>query len=512
MHGQKRSEYKSRLLNPEAASNLATTAQQWNVLSRELLSQRRRLLASSPSATAVANTATDSAPPSPRVLLTLTEKMLTVNPDPSHLWNIRREMLLYLIQNGSSTFDVRPELKLTAHCLQKNPKAYATWFHRKWSVAYLLSHARTLNEASCPERHDSKEKMASEKTILQTELDLCAQFLMIDERNFHCWNYRRFVVALLGSFGRIVDADPLQSEEIESKSDLDLSRGLNSYTGAWSSWVNLFDDQRKTLAGVSWKALMGAQISSNSMGIVPSHGEEGDASNNILKTAPVSKTELQELIFSEWDFTTSKIQDNFSNGSAFHYRSKLIPIVLDARLASSLGSSDEGCANTISPAEKQGAILTMAREEWEDILLNAIFTEPDDQTPWWYHRFIVAWAKPSLDVKDDEYYELSANYESLLSDMADSLRELLEVEKENDAEGNAENRDESKGIKCKWAYLGLHLVLSSLVKVQLEKTDGPSSEYTAELFEETKQCLDALIMIDPCRSERYKQLADEMAC
>ena len=30
------------------------------------------------------------------MLLSLTEKMLSVNPDPSHLWNIRREMLLYV--------------------------------------------------------------------------------------------------------------------------------------------------------------------------------------------------------------------------------------------------------------------------------------------------------------------------------------------------------------------------------------------------------------------------------
>ncbi|KAL3794761.1 hypothetical protein HJC23_012771 [Cyclotella cryptica] len=509
MHGQKRSEYKSRLLNPEAASNLASKAQQWNALSQELLSQRRRLFGFSPSPLADAGTATDAPPPSPQILLTLTEKMLTVNPDPSHLWNIRREMLLYLIQIGSSTFDVQPELKLTAHCLQRNPKAYATWFHRKWSIAYLLSHVHISNEASFPTQQHQNEHMASAKLIVQTELDLCAQFLLMDERNFHCWNYRRFVVALLGSYGRIVNDYPVRSEKSESKSDTDNSYGVNSYTGTWSVWLDLLNDQEETSTGVLQKALMGAQISPSSIGVVSSLDEGGDLSNNISRIATMSKTELNELIFSEWEFTTSKIQDNFSNGSAFHYRSKLLPIVVDARMVASSGSGNVGIGDAASPAKEQSARLTMAREEWEDILLNAIFTEPDDQTPWWYHRFIVAWAKPSFDVKEDEYNALRANYESLLSDMADSLRELLEVEKENDMDENVENRDESKGIKCKWAYLGLHLVLSSLIKIQLEKQDDSSSEYASVLLEEAKECLDALMVIDPCRSERYKLLADE---
>ncbi len=145
MHGQKRSEYKSRLLNPETSSKLATKAQQWNHLSHELLTQRRRLLGPTPPPTGTADN-DDGAKPSPEILLTLTEKMLTVNPDPFHLWNIRREMLLYVPKMNEDTVvaadpkspsvttipndDIQPELKLTARCLQRNPKAYSTW-HRE---------------------------------------------------------------------------------------------------------------------------------------------------------------------------------------------------------------------------------------------------------------------------------------------------------------------------------------------------------------------------------------------
>ena len=85
------------------------------------------------------------------------------------------------------------------------------------------------------------------------------------------------------------------------------------------------------------------------------------------------------------------IQDNFSNGSAFHYRSKLLPLMLEFRLQSSH-----------SPAASYKESMVLAREEWENILLNAIFTEPGDQTPWWYHRFIVSWIKPLSNSKNNE--------------------------------------------------------------------------------------------------------------
>jgi Protein prenyltransferase alpha subunit repeat len=71
------------------------------------------------------------------------------------------------------------ELNLTAACLERNPKAYGPWFHRKW----------------CWTRHCCTNTV--EKDMFQKELDLCALLLQKDERNFHCWNYRRFIVGLM---------------------------------------------------------------------------------------------------------------------------------------------------------------------------------------------------------------------------------------------------------------------------------------------------------------------------
>ena len=240
MHGQKRSEYKARLLHPDTRVKLGSKAKQWNHLSDELLKQRRRLFRPSDDehqrisvAEDEANDATGSSPsPSPEVLLALTEKMLSVNPDPSHLWNIRREMLVHILQssetqptavksdttttstdtadnkeeekdvavegsvlqNSATVLDIQGELKLTAHCLQRNPKAYSTWFHRKWSLVYYMTGSSSISSQST--RH-----WADMKSILASELELCGLFLQLDERNFHCWNFRRFVVGLLGSCG-----------------------------------------------------------------------------------------------------------------------------------------------------------------------------------------------------------------------------------------------------------------------------------------------------------------------
>jgi geranylgeranyl transferase type-2 subunit alpha len=180
-----------------------------------------------------------------------------------------------------------------------------------------------------------------------------------------------------------------------------------------------------------------------------------------------------------------------------------LPLMLESRLPSSQHSvgSEENTGRP-SPAARYKESLVIAREEWENILLNAIFTEPDDQTPWWYHRFIVSWAKPSADVGD----EMVMEYETLLFEMADSLRDLLEVEKENDTLGDAVDRDESKGAKCKWAYIGLHMVLCTL----LESKTLDEGE-AADLREEAGECLTELIKIDPNRRERYQNLAAEAA-
>ena len=53
-----------------------------------------------------------------------------------------------------------------------NPKSYPVWFHRRWVIEW----------GRCGWQ-------------LPVDLKLTTKLLQLDERNFHCWTYRRFVVA-----------------------------------------------------------------------------------------------------------------------------------------------------------------------------------------------------------------------------------------------------------------------------------------------------------------------------
>jgi geranylgeranyl transferase type-2 subunit alpha len=93
-------------------------------------------------------------------LLDLTGKILSVNPDLSTLWNIRKECLLKMTADNpeaSALFD--RDLNFTESCLQIQPKSYGAWHHRSW----------ILENSPCPDWN--------------REVTLCTLYLKKDERN-----------------------------------------------------------------------------------------------------------------------------------------------------------------------------------------------------------------------------------------------------------------------------------------------------------------------------------------
>jgi len=153
--------------------------------------------------------------------------------------------------------------------------------------------------------------------------------------------------------------------------------------------------------------------------------------------------QLWELVESEWQFAVHKIEKNFSNGSAFFYRSQLLPFIVRRRLQ-------------IDPDALIGSV-----EEELAVIEGAVFVEPDDQTAWWYHAFLLEWI-PDLSVFHDR-----------LLGQAESLRDLLSDSPDN-----------------KWVLLGLHRVLDALL--------------TGE--EERREILQKLQEIDPDRAARYRNM------
>ncbi|KAG7093778.1 hypothetical protein E1B28_007425 [Marasmius oreades] len=79
-------------------------------------------------------------------------------------------------------------------------------------------------------------------------------------------------------------------------------------------------------------------------------------------TCPILTTLISELAY-----TTKKIEFSLTNFSAWHQRSKVLP---------SLWAD-----GVLDPA--------ILREEEFDLVKNALFTEPNDQSAWIYHRWLV---------------------------------------------------------------------------------------------------------------------------
>ncbi|KAL5270373.1 hypothetical protein ACHWQZ_G001184 [Mnemiopsis leidyi] len=142
------------------------------------------------------------------VLLNLITKVLENIPEFGTLWNWRRIVLLEIFREcveekcnedellamktteKDNEVDKTPnkadmiisEKLFVARCLEVNPKAYSLWSHRRWLV----------------------EQDPSE-SVIKEELSLCNLFLKYDERNFHCWDYRRTTLLDTENMGVVRD-------------------------------------------------------------------------------------------------------------------------------------------------------------------------------------------------------------------------------------------------------------------------------------------------------------------
>jgi len=194
--------------------------------------------------------------------LMMTSQVLHANPDIHTLWNIRRECVMAMADESPSDKDKlwAKEVELTQQCLMSNPKSYGAWHHRCYSLDQMSS-APWLNE-----------------------LALCDRFLSLDERNFHCWDYRQMAAKKAG------------------------------------------------------------------------------------------QTPEKEL-----EFTMERINTNFSNYSAWHYRSKLLPL-----------TNPNPDKSSSQPIEES------VHHQELDLVQNAAFTDPDDSSAWLYHTWLVGRGQAKL--------------------------------------------------------------------------------------------------------------------
>lgn len=108
--------------------------------------------------------------------LKLTTELLDLNPEFYTVWNFRRDVLDHMKKDLSTdeyAQRLNNELLYVMLLLKRYPKCYWIWTHRRWCLFELLALGRVSWEF---------------------EFKAVLKLLEMDSRNFHGWQYRRFVV------------------------------------------------------------------------------------------------------------------------------------------------------------------------------------------------------------------------------------------------------------------------------------------------------------------------------
>lgn len=134
-----------------------------------------------------------------------------------------------------------------------------------------------------------------------------------------------------------------------------------------------------------------------------------------------SKTSLEN----ELNFSTSKISRNFSNYSSWHYRSELLPRIYPSSSASNR-LDDQRLAEGVftflySPWYRPVHFLCFFSVSECNLIQNAIFTDPSDQSAWFYQRWLL------FNGNENE----SASIIPTLRSELESCQQLYDLEPEN---------------------------------------------------------------------------------
>lgn len=176
--------------------------------------------------------------------LKLTTTLLYWNPEFYTVWNYRRDILTNFRLKGLSIEDkhkyFQKELYFVLQKLRKFPKCYWIWDHRKWCL-----------------RED-------ELADWQVEMTLVGQFFKADERNFHAWTYRRYIVEQMKRGKSKLEQAGIDQDEFTFSTKM-INHNISNYS-AWHNRASLavkllgtsikLDPQRKESLNLDsyWKA------------------------------------------------------------------------------------------------------------------------------------------------------------------------------------------------------------------------------------------------------------------
>ena len=357
------------------------------------------------------------------LMLTLTQKLVEIQPEMITCWNKRKaRFCLYVVVRQQKNEEeeeerlknvVKEELHVSEQGLRRNPKSYCAWEHRRWVIARLYDRILSSSSSSSSERgNEDSSLLPFMKDVVLREREMLETLLNADDRNFHAWNYRRFVVDKITRYHFNGEHDRMNEEEVA-------------------------DD------------------------VIENRTREEEAK-----------------------YAREKISKNFSNYSAWHHRSVHFEQLDDDKNQAAVTTET---SSSSSPTRFQ-AVLDAEFE----LVSQAFFTEPEDQSAWMYHR----WLLSQLDAYSSSSSSSSKNAYKIqtLQRELDRITEVSEMEP-----------------TCKWPALvcaRLHKLLAKEMK--LDDDFERRADVILKHSIKAKELYEKLLLLDPLRKGYYRDVLDRM--
>jgi len=317
-----------------------------------------------------------------------------------------------------------PESRLLSEkLLEANPEVYTGWNYRKRCLLALL-----------PQAEDDADK----QTLLQADLTLIEKALRKNPKSYGAWHHRKWLVA----------------------------QGAGKLKHELGLCAKLLDMDERNFHCWSYRRF-----------VVQKLGVE---------------------VPDELEFTFHKIGQNFSNYSAWHYRTKLLPQLHAPYMTD--GKKQEPHESAAAPGQTAGGFVVQpamytyrldhrAQEQVGEKLIPAVdidkefqcvqqafFTEPSDQSGWFYHRWLISCVRQGGDL---------AALVDLIGRELEVVEELLDMETDS-----------------KWAILTMARLYEAQYALQF-KLGGLAKDTLSEIAN-LQEYYKRLIQLDPSRKGYYE--------
>ncbi|KAG8531183.1 uncharacterized protein KY384_004541 [Bacidia gigantensis] len=333
-------------------------------------------------------------------------------------------------------------LQLTSRLLKQNPEFYTIWNHRRRILSDIISQLPSSNPQHTTGSLENPDSVISR--LISNDLYFTLPLLRKFPKCYWIWNYRSWLLQQCNALLPSYIARQFWEDELTLVAKMHALDSRNFH--GWGY-------RRGVVAALDSPAL---QIGSTENQVVDNGESDGTKEGG---EKPGSLTE------EEFEYTTTMLDFNLSNFSAWHRRSKVIPRLLDERNA----GKDER--------------LKLLDEDLEWIQ-GALWASGDDSSLWFYHQFL-------LSIFDPDSAE-----SSIVKDITAEERNTYvadELQKVNDMLKGAED--------CKWIYLAL-IRMGMLHR----KLTGKWKTERQKLVEYIK----ILHQVDPLRAGRWQDLKKEL--